>query len=201
MEARADRIQTYPYPCTPACKITNNCMLEKICQKYKTRPIRRPYNGMNKYCLTIGKEAKCDMTLYLQGFMNEVGQQDDCDFKDREAIVLPYTSPDIWDGEWTTVQQQECVGQTIDMPMGDITLELKNKDVKKREDLWRTILWSGLISLSINNQLYIESYLGGDCIRAETQHCRNLVRQNIASIEYSWSRQWMIESWADSFRS
>jgi hypothetical protein len=33
------------------------------------------------------------MILYLQGFMNEVCQQDDYDFKHREVIVLPYNSP------------------------------------------------------------------------------------------------------------
>jgi hypothetical protein len=53
MEARAGRIQPYPYLCTPACEITNNWMFEKMCQKYKTRPIRRPFDGTNKKYLTI----------------------------------------------------------------------------------------------------------------------------------------------------
>jgi hypothetical protein len=42
-------------------------------------------------------------------------------------------------------------GQLTDVRKSDITLHFE--DVK-REDLWRTILQSGLISLSIDNQLY-----------------------------------------------
>jgi hypothetical protein len=38
-----------------------------------------------------------------------------------------------------------------------------------KEDLWRTVLQSSLISLSTDN-CYIDSYLQVDCIRAETQY-------------------------------
>jgi hypothetical protein len=45
------------------------------------------------------------------------------------------------------------------------------KDVQ-REDLWRFVLYNDLISLSIDNQNYIESYLIVDCIRVETHSRR-----------------------------
>jgi hypothetical protein len=42
-------------------------------------------------------------------------------------------------------------GQLTDMRRSNVTLHFEDVE---REDLWRTVLQSGLISLSIDNQLY-----------------------------------------------
>jgi hypothetical protein len=45
-----------------------------------------------------GDKAHCDIKCFKEGLDTEVGQGD-FDFMDREVIVLPYNSPNMYCGE------------------------------------------------------------------------------------------------------
>jgi hypothetical protein len=86
VEASANRIQTFPYPCTPTVQIDENWVFEKLWNYSQIRNERGEFE-------TCTKNVEIRMTLFRQGLKMEEGQGD-FDFPDRQVIIQlhDYTS-------------------------------------------------------------------------------------------------------------
>jgi hypothetical protein len=117
----------------------------------KEHPQERFFESMRQLYKMSRDGARLDLDLFWEGLKTEVGQGD-FDFMEKEVIVLPYNSPTtcIVVNEQQFDNRSEWEGQLTDLQRCDIIPELKNEDVK-REDLWRSVLRSSLISLPIDN--------------------------------------------------
>jgi hypothetical protein len=77
VEASADRIQTYPYPCTPTVQITENWVFDEL-WKYSRNDLE-----------TCAKNVEIGMNLFREGLQKEEGQGD-FDFPNGQMTIQPH---------------------------------------------------------------------------------------------------------------
>jgi hypothetical protein len=82
VEASADRIQTYPYPCTPTIQIDENWVFDKAWNYSKIRNERGELEA-------VTENVEKDIILFRQGLATEEGQGD-FDFPDKQVIIQPH---------------------------------------------------------------------------------------------------------------
>jgi hypothetical protein len=82
VEASADRIQTYPYPCTPTIQIDEDWVFEKLWHYSHERNERGELEAN-------ANNVERDMVLFQQGLRTEEGQGD-FDFLGRKVTINPH---------------------------------------------------------------------------------------------------------------
>jgi hypothetical protein len=82
VEASADRIQTYPNPCTPTIQIDENWVFDKLWNYSMIQNERGELKANTK-------NVEKDMILFRQGLRTEEGQGD-FDFPGRKVVIHPH---------------------------------------------------------------------------------------------------------------